>query len=144
MKPSVILFDEIEYMSSFQSNKETGIAATNEILAQVRGKKRIVCILDRFHLMTFFFHFFVGMTTFPHGYLQQSNTLNNNENILLLGTTNQPWLLEERLRRVFTYNIHVRLPDEKPRQELFRMFLQNLKHNITEEQFNCLISKSEG
>ena len=90
------------------------------------------------------FSSFSGQTTFHPFYGQLPDPLANNDNILVLGTTNQPWLLEDRIRRVFTYNIHVKLPMEKPRHELFRMFLQNFNHNITDEQFSCLISKSEG
>ena len=67
-----------------------------------------------------------------------------NEGIMVLGTTNQPWILEDELRRIFTYNIHVKLPNDKAREELLRMFLQNLHHNINDEQFKCLVAKSAG
>lgn len=63
---------------------------------------------------------------------------------MVLGTTNQPWLLEDEIRRIFTYNIHVKLPGEKAREELFRMFLQSLSHSVTDDQFKCLVAKSEG
>lgn len=119
-KPAVILFDEIEALC-YHPNNESAIRAKDEILAQVRG-----------------------LTTLPPAYPPRQEPSSINEGIMVLGTTNQPWLVEERLRRVFAYNIHVKLPGEKPRHELFRTFLQNLPHNINEEEFQCLVSKSDG
>lgn len=84
------------------------------------------------------------MTTLNPPYPPRIDPATINDGIMVLGTTNQPWLLEDELRRIFTYNIHVKLPNEKAREELFRMFLQALPHNINEDQFKCLVAKSEG
>ncbi|KAB7498782.1 Vacuolar protein sorting-associated protein 4B [Armadillidium nasatum] len=81
-KPAVILFDEIEALC-YHPNNESAIRAKDEILAQVRG-----------------------LTTLPPAYPPRQDPSTYNEGILVLGTTNQPWLLEDRLRRVFAYNIH--------------------------------------
>lgn len=84
------------------------------------------------------------MTTLNPPYPAGIDPSTFNDGLMVLGTTNQPWLLEEDLRRIFTYNIHVKLPNEKAREELLRMFLQNLPHNINDDQFKCLVAKSEG
>lgn len=85
-----------------------------------------------------------GLTTLNPPYPGRIDPAAFNDGLMVLGTTNQPWLLEEDLRRIFTYNIHVKLPSDKAREELLRMFLQNLPHNINDDQFKCLVAKSEG
>lgn len=85
-----------------------------------------------------------ALTTLNPPYPPGINPDDFNDGIMVLGTTNQPWLLEDDLRRIFTYNIHVKLPGEKAREELFRMFLQTLPHTLTDDHFKCLVAKSEG
>ncbi|KAK8722017.1 hypothetical protein OTU49_012433 [Cherax quadricarinatus] len=118
--PAVILFDEVHALS-YDRTSETAIRAKAELLAQIRGT-----------------------TTLHPPYPSRIDANSINEGIMVLGTTNQPWMLEDQLRRIFTYNIHVKLPGEKAREELFRMFLQSLSHTINNDQFKCLVAKSEG
>ncbi|KAG7176321.1 Vacuolar protein sorting-associated protein 4A-like 2 [Homarus americanus] len=117
---AVILFDEVDALC-YDRSSETALRAKAELLAQIRG-----------------------MTTLNPPYPPHIDTTTFNSGIMVLGTTNQPWLLEDELRRIFTYNIHVKLPGEKAREELLRMFLQALPHNINDDQFKCLVAKSEG
>ncbi|XP_068220605.1 uncharacterized protein [Palaemon carinicauda] len=117
--PAVILFDEIDALC-YDRSSETVLRAKSELLAQIRGR-----------------------TTLNPPY-PPFDPLAINDGLMVLGTTNQPWLLDDELRRIFTYNIHVKLPGEKAREELLRMFLQNLTHNINDDQFKCLVAKSEG
>lgn len=118
--PAVILYDEVDALC-YDRSSETAMRAKAELLAQIRG-----------------------MTTLNPPYPPRIDPVAFNDSIMVLGTSNQPWLLEEDLRRIFTYNIHIKLPGEKAREELLRMFLQNLKHNINDDQFKCLVAKSEG
>lgn len=87
---------------------------------------------------------YAGLTTLNPPYPPGINPHAFNDGIMVLGTSNQPWLLEDELRRIFTYNIHVKLPGEKAREELFRMFLQTLPHTLADDHFKCLVAKSEG
>ncbi|XP_069190657.1 uncharacterized protein [Procambarus clarkii] len=118
--PAVILFDEVDALC-YDRSSETALRAKAELLSQIRG-----------------------MTTLNPQYPPRIDPTAFNDGIMVLGTTNQPWLLEDDLRRIFTYNIHVKLPSEKAREELYRMFLQALPHNINDDQFKCLVAKSEG
>ncbi|XP_071546415.1 uncharacterized protein [Panulirus ornatus] len=118
--PAVILFDEIDALC-YDRSSETALRAKTELFVQIRG-----------------------MTTLNPQYPPLIDPSTINDGIMVLGTTNQPWLLEDELRKIFTYNIHVKLPNEKAREELFRTFLHTLPHNINEDQFKCLVAKSEG
>ena len=118
-KPCVMLMDEIELLAHPELN-EAGKWAKNELMAQVRGE-----------------------TTLQPGYPETSrNTIN--DHVMLVATTCSPWVLPDELRRLFAYNIHIKLPGEKQREELFRMFLNNSANNVTSDQYKCIISKSEG
>lgn len=118
--PAVILFDEVDALC-YDRSSETALKAKMELLHQIRA-----------------------LTTLNPPYPPGINPDAFNDGIMVLGTTNQPWLLEDDLRRIFTYNIHVKLPGEKAREELFRMFLQTLPHTLTDDHFKCLVAKSEG
>jgi len=119
-RPAVILFDEIDALC-YDRASESALRAKAELLAQVRG-----------------------LTTISPAYPARCDPHNFNEGIMLLGTTKSPWLLDDDTRRIFTYNIHVKLPNEQARDQLFKMFLHNLPHNIVDDQFQCIVSKSEG
>ncbi|KAK7080430.1 Vacuolar protein sorting-associated protein 4A [Halocaridina rubra] len=118
-RPAVILFDEVDALS--YNRCESVYNAKAELLAQIRG-----------------------LSTVPPFYSSHFDPVSINDGLMILGTTNQPWLLEDEVRRIFTYNIHIKLPGEKAREELLRLFLQNFKHNINDDQFKCLVAKSEG
>ena len=116
-KPCVMLLDEID-MLALKDLNEAGRWAKAELLAQVRGQ-----------------------TTLSPAYPPSAGI---NDQIMLVATTCSPWVLPEDLRTLFAYNIHIKLPNEKHREELFRMFLNNYPNNITGDQYSTLISKSEG
>jgi katanin p60 ATPase-containing subunit A1 len=74
---------------------------------------------------------------------------NNNEEperpklIMVLGATNRPWDLDEALIRRFEKRVYIPLPNEKGREELFKINLLNVKieENI---DFSQLIKITEG
>lgn len=119
-RPCVMLMDEIE-MLALPELTEAGRWAKAELMAQVRGE-----------------------TTMKPAYPQGPNSKSINDHLMLVATTCSPWVLPEELRRLFAYNIHIKLPAEKQREELFRMFLNTYANNVTSDQYKCLISKSEG
>ena len=45
---------------------------------------------------------------------------NNNTGVLVLGATNLPWTLDPAIRRRFQSKIHIPLPDDKARRQLFK------------------------
>ncbi|XP_076066697.1 uncharacterized protein LOC143040035 [Oratosquilla oratoria] len=120
-RPAVILFDEVDTLS-FSSTSEAALRAKAELQAQVRGQ-----------------------TTLSPPYMAAGGDPSTfNEGLMVVGTTNLPWVLEDDVRRLFAYNVHIKLPGEKAREELFRTYMQNLPHALTDEQFKCLVAKTEG
>lgn len=119
-KPCVMLMDEIERLA-LPELSEAEKAAKAELMAQVRGE-----------------------TTIQPAYPPNANPKSINDHVMLVATTCSPWMLPEELRRLFAYNIHIKLPGEKQREELFRMFLNNYANNVTADHYKCLLSKSEG
>lgn len=47
--------------------------------------------------------------------------------VMVLAATNRPWDLDEALRRRFEKRVYVPLPNDKGRDELFKLNLQNVK-----------------
>ena len=63
--------------------------------------------------------------------------------IMVLGATNRPWDLDEALIRRFEKRVYIPLPNEKGREELFRINLLGVQ---TEENidFSKLVAKTSG
>lgn len=63
--------------------------------------------------------------------------------VTVLAATNRPWDLDEALRRRFEKRVYIPLPNEKGREELFRLNLANLK--LGEDiDFNELVVTTKG
>lgn len=71
------------------------------------------------------------------------DTKEKNKIVMVLGATNRPWDLDEALIRRFEKRVYIPLPNEKGREELFKINLLGVK---CEENINLknLISKTEG
>ena len=73
---------------------------------------------------------------------QTSNTKSNT--ILVLATTNAPWDLDEALRRRFEKRIYIPLPDLKARQDIFCLYLNQMKCSVDVEILLELSQLTEG
>jgi len=73
--------------------------------------------------------------------VQMQGVGKNNDNILILATTNTPWDLDPGIRRRFDKRIFVPLPDEKTREIIFKTSAGSFGKNIC---FKQLAAKTEG
>lgn len=69
---------------------------------------------------------------------------NNNDGVLVLGTTNVPLVdLDDAITARFGKRVYVPLPDEKARCKLFKMSVGSTPNNLTEDDFETLANKTE-
>ncbi|XP_955040.1 AAA family ATPase, putative [Theileria annulata] len=61
--------------------------------------------------------------------------LNNEGNVLLLGSTNLPWLLDNAIIRRFEKRIYIPLPNQNNRFDLIKKLFTNVKHTLTDSDF---------
>ena len=77
-----------------------------------------------------------------------NNNNNNNENslpkiITVVAATNRPWDLDEAIRRRFEKRIYIPLPDEKGREELFKINTKGIKCS-KDVNISKLVKMSDG
>lgn len=66
------------------------------------------------------------------------------DGILVLGATNIPWVLDSAIRRRFEKRIYIPLPEEHARLDMFKLYLGNTRHVLTEQDLKVLASKTDG
>jgi len=76
--------------------------------------------------------------------VQMQGVGNQNDNVLVLGATNLPWILDSAIRRRFEKRIYIPLPDTPGRTNLFKISLGDTPHSITEQDFRTLGQRTEG
>ncbi|KAG5321003.1 VPS4B protein, partial [Pseudoatta argentina] len=76
--------------------------------------------------------------------VQMQGVGNHNENILVLGATNIPWVLDSAIRRRFEKRIYIPLPEKQARSAMFKLHLGNTSHCLTEEDFKKLAASTDG
>jgi vacuolar protein-sorting-associated protein 4 len=59
--------------------------------------------------------------------VQMDGVGNDDDGVLLLGATNPPWTLDPAVRRRFQRQIHIPLPDEKARRQLFNISAEKMQ-----------------
>ncbi|XP_060532893.1 katanin p60 ATPase-containing subunit A-like 2 [Cylas formicarius] len=59
-------------------------------------------------------------------------------NVFVLASTNSPWLLDSAVLRRFDKRVLVDLPDKMARIEIFRWYLKNRAHNLTDCDFEAI------
>lgn len=78
--------------------------------------------------------------------VQMDGLGNNNDGVFVLAATNLPWSLDPAVRRRFQKRIHVPLPDEEARKELFKVHLGDMAPTISgnEHAFQQLAQSTKG
>src|SRR5436190_6002349 len=69
---------------------------------------------------------------------------NDNEGVLLLGATNLPWTLDPAVRRRFQRKIHIPLPNEKARRQLFKISAEKMELTLRKADYIELASITDG
>ena len=75
---------------------------------------------------------------------QMREVENKNKNILVIGSTNMPWVLDPLALKLFQKKIYIGLPAFEERKLLFKIHLSEIKNNLEDEQFNSLSELTEG
>lgn len=75
--------------------------------------------------------------------VQMDGLGNDNDGVFVLAATNLPWSLDPAVRRRFQKRIHVPLPDEAARAELFKVHLGDMAPG-GEDAFRRLGKMTEG
>jgi vacuolar protein-sorting-associated protein 4 len=69
---------------------------------------------------------------------------NDNDNVLVLGATNIPWVLDAAIRRRFEKRIYIPLPEEHGRLQIIKINIGNTDNNLTEQDMRDLAKKTHG
>lgn len=136
---SIIFIDEVDSLCSSRSDNESESARRikTEFLVQMQGTfPKLDIYLVRGFCQTCLTNTFTYICTIGVG--------NNNENILVLGATNIPWVLDSAIRRRFEKRIYIPLPEKQARAGMFKLHLGNTAHCLTEEDFKKLAASTEG
>eukprot|EP00375_Theileria_parva_P000701 XP_763371.1 vacuolar sorting protein 4 [Theileria parva strain Muguga] len=71
-------------------------------------------------------------------FMIQINRLSNEGNVLLLGSTNLPWLLDNAIIRRFEKRIYIPLPNQNNRFDLIKKLLTNVKHTLADSDLHYM------
>jgi len=140
---SIIFIDEIDSLCSSRSDNESESARRikTEFLVQMQGT--FLKLISTSCVWTFakMKINLVGLIFLP---MCTTGVGNNNENILVLGATNIPWVLDSAIRRRFEKRIYIPLPEKQARAAMFKLHLGSTAHCLTEEDFKKLAASTEG
>jgi vacuolar protein-sorting-associated protein 4 len=75
--------------------------------------------------------------------VQMQGVGTDNENILVLGATNIPWVLDAAIRRRFEKRIYIPLPEEHGRLNIIKMNIGNTPNSLTEKDMKILAKRTE-
>lgn len=76
--------------------------------------------------------------------VQMDGVGRDNEGVLVLGATNIPWSLDSAIRRRFQRLIHIPLPDEGARRQLFKISAQKENIELSKSDYVELGKKTAG
>lgn len=75
--------------------------------------------------------------------IQMQGVGNDMENILVLGATNIPWVLDSAIRRRFEKRIYIPLPDREARYVMLKMNIGDTPNSLTEQDLQALADRTE-
>ncbi|XP_061744303.1 vacuolar protein sorting-associated protein 4B-like [Nerophis ophidion] len=76
--------------------------------------------------------------------VQMQGVGKENNGIVVLGATNTPWTLDSAIRRRFEKRIYIALPDHSARLSMFKIQMNTIPNELTEEDFEYLGEHTEG
>src|ERR1700760_1550521 len=76
--------------------------------------------------------------------VQMDGVGNDNDGVLLLGATNLPWTLDPAVRRRFQRKIHIPLPDDQARRQLFKIHADKMGVKLSKTDYMELGKLTEG
>ncbi|XP_073022406.1 protein SUPPRESSOR OF K(+) TRANSPORT GROWTH DEFECT 1-like [Primulina eburnea] len=85
-------------------------------------------------LLTFFLLYSVNYSGVGH----------NDDKVLVLAATITPYALDQAIRQRFDNHIYISLPELKARRHMFKVYLGDTPHNLTESVFKVLAHKTKG
>lgn len=60
----------------------------------------------------------------------------DNNDIVVIAATNNPWKLDQALRRRFQIRVYIPLPEKESRKALLKIKLKDLDENLTENDYD--------
>lgn len=121
--PTTIFIDEVDSLGSKRGEM-------NECESSRRVKAELLVQMD-------------GVSSCSSAGANEDSEEDKRKIVMTLAATNRPWDLDEALRRRFEKRVYIPLPNEKGREELFKLNLQNIK--ISEDvDLPKLIASTEG
>lgn len=120
LSPSIVFIDEIDSLLSSRTEGE------------VESSRRIKN------------EFLVQWSELSSAAAGRGNTNNKLSQVLILGATNLPWSIDEAARRRFVKRQYIPLPELETRKAQIIKLLKYQKHTLLEQDFEQLISLTEG
>lgn len=67
----------------------------------------------------------------------------DNDQILVLGATNIPWVLDAAIRRRFEKRIYIPLPEEEARYAMIKLNIGQTPNSLTEKDIKSLAQRTD-
>ena len=128
-KPAIIFIDEIDSLCSSRSDNESESARRikTEFLVQMQGKGDLLVFV--YHYRYRFFPHILGVGA-------------DNDQILVLGATNIPWVLDAAIRRRFEKRIYIPLPEEEARYSMIKMNIGQTPNSLSDKDLKALAART--
>ena len=75
--------------------------------------------------------------------LQMKNVEDNDEDIMVLGSTNIPWTLDGNIINIFQKKMYISLPDCDARKKIIELNLKDITHTLTDQQIEYLAQNTK-
>ena len=113
-KPSIIFIDKIDSMYGYWIDDPSGSSRAS-IISRIKTE-----------------------------FLVQMQGVGVDDDILVLGTTNVPWMLDAAIRKCFEKRIYISLPEEAARKRIFQLHIGNVPANLSSQDLTDLAHGTDG